>query len=219
MRVTLERVEPRKSEGRLVMADETKRDPDTPDLTAMFGILARDMQETAAALKADPSQYHRRVAVRGLFALVEAVTYMLKQQILIWIAKGNKRYTFEEIALQKEETYALDRRARPTVQAKFLPTDDNFRFAVNLYTRDYEPKHILDVGDNGGNQFQQALHIRNRITHPKSPKLLDVSDEEMRVVEGAYGWFMHSVVILMVRSAEDLTMRVARLHGPARDGS
>jgi hypothetical protein len=133
------------------MAHESTRDVAALDLSEMFGILARDMRETAAALKADPSQYHRRVAVRGLFALVEAVTYMLKQQILEWIAKGNKRYTIAEIALLKDEAYTLDAQAQRLVHPKFLPTDANFRFAMNLYARDYQPEYALDVADNGWN--------------------------------------------------------------------
>jgi hypothetical protein len=194
------------------MAHDNAQDAAARDLSEMFAILAGDMKETAAALTVDPSQYHRRVAVRGLFALVEAVTYLLKQHILDLIAKGNKRYTFEEIALLKDEAYTLDERAQPVVQPKFLPTDTNFRFAINLCARDYQPEYELDVADNGWNQFRQALRIRHRITHPKAPKLLEISDDEMQAVKGAYAWFLRSYVDLMVRGAEDLTRRVSRLN-------
>ena len=125
------------------MSESVKEDVESLGLMDMLDVLEADVVTAQNSLRADSSQYQRRVFVRALFAMIEAMTYLLKQ-VCLYPSERRKIYSFEEIALLKEETYVLDGRAKASSQPKFLPTDSNFRFAINLYARDSDPGFTLN---------------------------------------------------------------------------
>jgi hypothetical protein len=172
------------------------------DLADLIDVLHADMERALNALLAVPEQYERRTFSRAFFAAVEATTFLMKQQCLKRVEAGAKLYTFEEIALLREETYSLDQRGQITTQSKFLPTELNFRFALELFMRETVKDFRLKVDDAGWGFFKQAAQIRNRITHPKSVKLANLTHDETRTVVRAYAWFAQTIVVCMTESAE-----------------
>src|SRR5215471_15046290 len=96
--------------------------------------LVQDVGTALRRCKQDDSQFNRRTLVRTVFACIEAMTYGLKQDCLITLETSAGTLPVSElgplIALLKEETYSLDGKGEPQGQARFLPTDQNFRFAI-----------------------------------------------------------------------------------------
>ena len=59
-------------------------------------------------------------------------------------------------------------------------------FVIRTYAEVTEVK--IDFGDNGWRLFKEGLQIRHRLTHPKQLTELEVSDEEVKIVQAGFDW-------------------------------
>jgi hypothetical protein len=103
------------------------------DIKDLITLAFTDVNTAYTELTTNDNQYNRRVYIRAAFAAVEALTYVLKQQCLKRPKKKRSLYNEAEIALLKEETYSLNNKAEAVIRSNFLPTADNFRFALSMY--------------------------------------------------------------------------------------
>ena len=162
----------------------------TDSLLDMVGTLYGDCKHAQDNLNENDTPYNRRAFVRAAFASIEATTFHLKQQAL-----GKQRdgiFSQAEFALLMEETYTLDK-GKAVSQVKFLPLDQNFLFAIAMFSRAAKSPFMLEKGKEW-ETFKQAIQVRNRITHPKRPELLDISDGELDDVALAHRWVIMSIV-------------------------
>ncbi|MET0168243.1 MAG: hypothetical protein ABW318_25045, partial [Vicinamibacterales bacterium] len=76
-------------------------------------------------------------------------------------------------------------------------------FSVRAYA---EIVHCKDnfFSDNGWRQLQDALKVRDRLTHPKQGSDLVVSDDALRACHEAYTWFGTLVVKKFKESAKGM---------------
>ncbi|KOR90381.1 hypothetical protein [Paenibacillus solani] len=116
---------------------------------------------------------------------------------------GIKRdlYNEAEIALLKEESYTLNNKAEAVSRSNFLPTADNFRFALNIYMRN-SPHYKLDLSDGGWETFNKVLKIRHRIVHPKAINDFMIADIDLEIVTKGYRWFNWVVLSALLNLVE-----------------
>src|SRR5262245_38498365 len=92
---------------------------DVKELWCLWETLRADVAQALNDAKQHGSQYHRRMYVRAVFAAVEAAVFLMKKEVLGRPDIG--RYGIEELALLREESYALNSKGEAFAQPKFLP--------------------------------------------------------------------------------------------------
>jgi hypothetical protein len=158
-------------------------------LVAMIEELSKDVDRAYEVMLTTREQPDRRNFVRAAVVTIEATTFVMKHQCLARNERDPGLYTFEEVSVLREEAYSIDRRGQVITQTKFVPTDANFRFALNLFMRPSDKNFRLDASGEGWDAFKKALQIRHRITHPKCFESLQIENEEVQTVIDAYAWF------------------------------
>ncbi|MGG3283606.1 hypothetical protein [Paenibacillus solani] len=171
------------------------------DIKELIILAFTDVDSAFKLLGAEDNQYNRRCYIRTVFAAVEALTYVLKQKCLDRPDINRNIYTEAEIALLKEESYTLNNRAEAVSRNNFLPTADNFRFALNMYMRN-STGYKLDLSDGGWELFNKALKIRHRIVHPKATVDFMIPDRDLEIVIKGYSWFNWVVVGALLHMVE-----------------
>jgi hypothetical protein len=153
-----------------------------------------------------------RAVLRTLFAWVEATVFALKR-IALKTTEHKELFSPAELAMLHEHSYDLDEKGKAKIQTKFIPLPKNLRFAFESCSRAFGIRNTLDVGNTGWDSFQKAIEMRNRITHPRTPEDLHISDEDFAQIELAISWFSHNVRELI----NQLVARLERLKKPFDD--
>jgi hypothetical protein len=192
----------------------TSGNQSTDALWEMLGALHQDVTQAYTNLSGEDTPYNRRACVRTAFASIEGITFFLKQAALQTEKAG--LFCPAETALLLEESYTLDN-GRAVIQRKFLPLEQNYPFAVAMYARKMNSPFVLEKRE-GWEAFKSAIEVRNRITHPKRPELLEITDEELEEVRRAYGLVVGSIIRCISAGASALHREVEKMvlvHGIA----
>lgn len=123
--------------------------------------------------------FWRRTGIRMIFAQVEGITYALKR---VALSKGKglgSGFTAAEWVLLEERGYSLGRGGKVVEDKLRLRTLPNLRFALDMFIKGFGLEMEIDYGVEGWAALDRAVKVRDRLTHPKSPGDLEVSDEEL----------------------------------------
>lgn len=157
-------------------------------LPELFLSLANDVIIAERELDQAEPQFRRRSYIRAVFALVEGVTFVMKQFALSVHERGDITFPPAELALLREEQYDLDK-GTPRTQQKFLKLADNLRFAFKTFAEAFRSTYTLNTSVPQWQLFTGAIDLRNRITHPKAPDDLIISDDEMGKIQEVAAWY------------------------------
>lgn len=171
-------------------------------LSRLGKIVTQDVEECKGEMKANDTQRHRRAYVRAAISSIEAFTWLLKSQVISHRNAGNlkfaREYSIGEIAMLNEETYELQNKTTVIAKLKMIPVADNFVFAVTMFAGVYDSEFKLDIGVKGWEHLKAAIGIRHRITHPKDPDAMTITDDELLVVDQGTSWaaaaFMERII-------------------------
>jgi len=159
----------------------------------------------------EPNEIHRRAAVRSTFALIEGVTFSIKQLASTWIRDSQGSLPWRvlgpkemgQLALLREESYDLDDKGQVIIRPARLDLLRNVRFAFNAFFRIIHMSDSpLDASARGWSTFRDAMRVRNRLMHPKKPGDIAVSTDEALLVNQAYVWF-HELFLAGFRGPGD----------------
>ena len=162
-----------------------------------FNILQQDVEKAVEEGKKEASPYIRRAHIRSFFALVEGLTYQLKLICLQFSENNDMLFTYSELALLREESYEILDNGTTISKPKFIPILKNIMFTIKCYAKAHNSNFSLAVNTDGWNSFKRAVKIRNRITHPKKPDDLTITDEETTKIGEASAWYRDSIVALL----------------------
>lgn len=177
------------------------------DLWGLLGTLHQDFNQAFTNFHKEQTPYNRRAYVRAAFAAMEAITFFLKREAL---CRRPEIFSHAEKTLLSEESYSLDNKRNAEVQPKFLPLDRNYVFAMQMFSRAMKSLFVLEKRTEW-EALKKAIQVRNRITHPKRPELLEVSDQELEDVVTAYRWVVMSTVSCISEAASALTSEVKKI--------
>lgn len=160
------------------------------DFRTKLLILRDDCEKCARAVKNQPkNQFWRRTFVRNLFAYFEGVNFGMKQLAIAQYGRKQVDFLVAELAMLREEKYGLDDKGRATSQTTNYPKFiQNTPFAFECLARSCQAAFTLDnrlIPD-----LKQFEHIRNRLTHPKRGKELDLSDGELGICSRTFELFV-----------------------------
>ncbi|MBV9956892.1 MAG: hypothetical protein JO360_00670 [Acidobacteria bacterium] len=143
------------------------------------------MEECA---KEGDRQFWHRMLIRALFAQIEGEIYCMKQIVLDSALEDGAITHLRrgEIAILSEESYELKENLKVQINDKFIRLEYNMPFAFREFA------HIYDIDfEVSPNRkfFEDAVRIRNQITHPKNLDDVNISDDDFSTVKSAMDWY------------------------------
>ena len=134
----------------------------------------------------------RRVFLRSMFALLEAVISRYKGRA--FEAKRYSKIPFPEKLLRMLEEGKIALRDGQFFLEELAPrTRENLTAAMKAYAHVLQTKAPMGGELALPEEFTIALLARNRVTHPKTPSGLNVTDEEINACKEIFEWIMASV--------------------------
>ena len=158
----------------------------------MFDELTNDVFVILDHLKTHDSQTWRRLYVRSVFAALEAILAQLKAHI-------KTVRLFDDIALSRTQLRKLnefythvDQNGKRKRKHHRLPFLENVCFTLKLYAYSSYVFTEIDISTPGWHALERSVKVRNRITHPKTPEGIIVSNAEFKQALIAFRWFMQT---------------------------
>lgn len=175
------------------------------ELEVVARILTSDARRTLQAAQdasdagdGDEMQYQLRQSFRTNFALVEGLTFRMKQLA----GHSTTEFSRAERALLLNESYGLNSKGEAHVKEPKLEFGANVRFAFSTYAKYMESPFVLDVNGREWSQLLECAIVRNRLMHPKSSTDLQIKQNEADALRDAIGWFVASFRKLLERAPD-----------------
>jgi hypothetical protein len=137
----------------------------------------------------DEQESNRRLYVRAVFALVEALVEQHKQLLLDLVKQGSIALAAGiREALSENAPYVKD---NGTVQYRmqFLQIERKLRAVYCAAGAAFKQPLVVDYTGSGWQSFQAALGVRNRLTHPKTFRDCYVDEDALSSVDRGHDWF------------------------------
>ena len=142
-------------------------------LTPMFSVASEDVFALLKRQRQPDNATDRRALVRSVFAFVESMLFAMKQEIL----NTPHGFTIGEFALLRDESYELAENGEARVKTAKLTLKSNLKFTFASWAKATETTCKLDLSDDGWQNFQAAIKVRDRLMHPKRASDLNVTEE------------------------------------------
>jgi hypothetical protein len=133
-------------------------------------------------------QFWIRMFNRAFFALVEGVAYTMRHLAIQLHESGQLPLSPGELYVLLQKRYRFDKGKISEADA-FNSAIDNIHIAFSLFPKAFDVDFSLDTKDQRYVSFRQAIKIRDAITHPKSPRDLELSSEAISQIGDAGKWF------------------------------
>jgi hypothetical protein len=159
-----------------------------------------DVVECEELLDRSDSQFGRRALVRAAFAFNEGYVYWLKEQVAQWLlGKGWRAKNIEitKLLLLSDEIYRPNRQGKIESEPSRIPFLNFCAFVLRTGAEcwDFDPAPFFS--DNGWKEMQIALGVRHRITHPKKPEDLEITEEELYSISEGQRWLFNCLVDIL----------------------
>lgn len=163
---------------------------DETDLLALDRALRVDVEHWQKDIaNGRDTQLARRALVRSIFAMLEGVIFGLKQRAIETDAGEKRSLSASEVSLGREELADLDDQGRVKTRKANTRFEPNLRFAFSVFAKAHGTSFTLDASGVGWQALSRSVKVRDRITHPKRPSDVAISDMELADMESAYIWF------------------------------
>ena len=143
---------------------------------AFAKVLAEDVAQAKQRMENEPSDSHRREFVRTTYSAIEAQLWQLKMYALKNVL-DKKTASIHELSALKEESYGINDKGEVYIQPKGHSLKLGLRLVLSILKKYGNPIQV-DFGSVDWKNIDDALKIRNRVTHPKSMLDISVTQEE-----------------------------------------
>ena len=162
---------------------------------SFFGMLSQDVVLSLARRESDDSQASRRDLIRTMFAAIEGYVWQYRGHVRSIVNDIEPLSPLLELALS-ETSYAVTEGGKVETQIRFI----SLTSMIRLVTRIAE-KHCaglkVDFSQAGWSHLQQAIKMRNRITHPKSKVVLEITPTDIDISLAGFLWLCELIVTVM----------------------
>ncbi len=165
-----------------------------------LGMLSYDVILSLQRMEQEDSQAARRDVIRTIFAAVEGYCEEYRDHVR---SVAEDIEPFDDITkLALSETYYFVTEAGVVEQQRrFVPITSSIRLVTRL-AKQISPEIEVDFSGSDWHRFRKAIAIRNRITHPKRPTDLSISDDDIKDVESAFFWLLDVISHVMAAMNE-----------------
>ncbi|WP_299180322.1 hypothetical protein [uncultured Neptuniibacter sp.] len=139
----------------------------------------------------------RRVYVRSVFSFIEGITFQLKQIALERAVANRVTFSAAELALLNEEKYKLKDSGEADLTFEMLELQSNIKFAAKSFIKALDSTYTATYSDSGWGSLKSAKGIRNRLTHPKTPHSIEITDSDFITIEDAFEWYWEWFIKLL----------------------
>jgi hypothetical protein len=163
------------------------------ELKAIWTTLNADLDAALAFGRQNDTPYARRALVRAHFALVEGLSFSLRQ-VTVATLQDTPFLSPAELILLKEEGLTIDNKGQAqTIAERFLPFPNSLLFSIHCYVKNHGAKFTVDTNDPGWEAMRKAVKVRNKVTHPKSAAALELSPEDLTEFINAAEWWRQTM--------------------------
>lgn len=141
--------------------------------------------------QSDQSPINSRNLVRTTFAAVEGLSWQYKEHI-IEIAREVGALSPDEEAALSEVTYQISSRGKINKQPRYIPMMTMLRLVTRIAEK-LDSKLAIDFQGKGWLQLNEAIKIRNRITHPKSFSDMEIKRVDIATCIGGFEWLLDAI--------------------------
>lgn len=160
------------------------------DLRDSLYAILDDVLEAEKLLHTSETPFHRRTYIRNVFSGIEGCIWLMKQTCLKAKAPDGKRIIgLADYLILAEVEYDVKDNGTIKTQSRSIKLAHNLRYTINMVNRLIGTKIDLGVGTASWEDFQKAIKVRNRITHPKTAGDITVSDKEIELCKRVSSWF------------------------------
>ena len=153
-----------------------------------ISILLGDVGSAMQRYDASQSQQHRRELIRSIFAAIEGYVWLFRNHVVEAARSLGKLELDEEIALS-ELSYHVSDKGKVLAQPRFVSVLAIIRLTARIATR-LSPELEVRFDTADWHRLQKASAIRNRITHPKSRKDLELTGDDAVACLDAFFWLL-----------------------------
>ena len=160
-----------------------------------FDVLVTDCREAAEIWGKECTPYTRRAYVKAVFSFIDGNTYRLNQLWLDCHQVGS--FTLTKAQINKLLGYKFgEDGSKVPLKSSIL---DSVKLSFSVPSKAKGIDNPLNTIGNEWCTFKKAVRIRNRLTHPKSVNDLEVSLDEMKIIESASDFYRQSTMALVQR--------------------
>jgi len=178
------------------------------ELQGMTRLLIDDVNRIKPTIgegNGNPSDEHfaqRRCYVRAVYALVEAFAEQ-HRRLLIELAENNYVTIPEDTLRRLREIRIFIQDGVEQERQQYLQLYEKIKLVYK--TAEICFGHAVNVtfGNQGCEDFQDGMELRNRVTHPKIYPDLHIHEQDLRTMNAASDWF---------RSLQNEFVNAARAH-------
>jgi hypothetical protein len=153
-------------------------------MVEIMHILQSDTHRAVKDFIAERSQYTRRTYIRTFFAMIDGLTFQLKQLALERESEGFVIFSASERDQLSEDT-------------KFVRTPENIRLSLDCLARAYGSNFKPAYGNHRWDSLKRAIGMRHHVTHPKKLEDLEISDADMQTMLDGMKWYHHNLSEVM----------------------
>lgn len=162
---------------------------------ALIRTLIEDVIAARERLEAVDTQTARRDVVRASLAAMEGEVWLAREHVRDSLRTLDELTPLADLAL-RETTYQVTDGGKLIEQTRSiaLPT------AVRLIVAQAQiicPDLAVDFAGTGWESLRSAVAIRNRITHPRPGRDLNVTNDELRMIEIGLNWLFATINYVM----------------------
>ena len=168
----------------------------TRKLKAVFAILSDDVEAACDYGRSDPSPFAHRTLFRTYFAMIEGLSFNLRNVSLACAEQSPGLLRPEEIALLREQKYSLNSKGIARGVADYQRLLPTILFSLRTYAIVHGTQFEPDTSLNGWKAMQEFVGIRNGLEHPKSAEDLQLSESNIRSAFDAAVWWKTTVLNL-----------------------
>ncbi len=151
-------------------------------------MLLSDVAASQERHEAHSNQQAKRDLIRTLFAAIEGSAWFYKEHIQA-LAETTDMIEADEVLALSEVTLTVDKAGKLHSHPRFLTTTASVRLVSRIAHR-IAPDHQINFGGGEWSLFQEAIEVRNRLTHPKDLSDLILSEEQTVTCTNAFYWFL-----------------------------
>ena len=181
------------------------------ELQGMARVLTADVELLRARLGSRDIQIEvteeeetaRRVYVRSIFALIEALVEQHKRLVLHLANRHVVTLLPGVHDALSERVYTIKDNGAVAEREQYLQLWRKLRAVYRAAGEGFGEALAVEFGDQGWQAFQAAIIVRDRLTHPKTFEDCQVTEEDLNTVDAAEAWY---------RGVNHEFVRVARAH-------
>jgi hypothetical protein len=181
------------------------------ELKRVYAVLNADLKMAQQATLKNPSEFNKRTLVRTCAALVEGLSYQLRQVTLASL-KDTNLLSEGELAILQQTKHQLSVQGQVREKDNFQSTLPMLLFTLRVYAKNHGASFSPNTFDNGWSCLRKAFTLRDRLMHPKSFEDLHVSDEAGADFTAGIQWWDSAVESLL--AACEAADKEILLHGP-----